>query len=276
MIETTDTTVVGATAERQGTAGMGRAHDGTAPDAPPPVTTEQAAQKTDEVPLAPEGSPGEKPEKLTLQELLDAGVIHPLARQALDEERGKARQAEERMLRVLAETDNQRKRMQREQDERIRHANESLLLEMLPVLDNLERSLAHSSDGANIAGLRKGVELTLSQFRHVIEHVGVQGIAVAAGDRFDPRLQEAVFRDDGADLPEQTVVSVVQAGFKYRDRVLRPARVVVSSGKGHCPAEQSVAPPPTSTEPREPLPAPPLDEAATTARPDPDVAKEGR
>jgi len=276
MTESTDTAPVAATADGQGTTEPGEAQKEPVLVASSTAPTEQAMETAGGAAPAPGSSPAEKLEKLTLQELLDAGLIHPLARQALDEERDKARQAEERMLRVLAETDNQRKRMQREQDDRIRYANESLLLEMLPVLDNLERFLSQGSDGANIAELRKGVELTLSQFRQVMEHVGVQAITVGAGDRFDPRLQEAVFQDDGADQPEQTVVSVVQSGFKYRERVLRPARVVVSSGRGHTPADRSVASPGSPTEPAAPAPAQPLDEAARPERRDEGASKEGR
>lgn len=241
MTDTTATAPVAATADGQGTTEPGEAQKEPVLDSSSTAPPEQATKTTGERTPAPESSPEEKLEKLTLQELLDEGLIHPLVRQALDEERDKARQAEERLLRVLAETDNQRKRMQREQDDRIRYANESLLLEMLPVLDNLERFLSQGSESANIAELRKGVELTLSQFRHVMEHVGVQPIEVKPGDGFDPRLQEAVFRDDTASMPENTVVSVAQSGFRYRERVLRPARVVVSSGKGCRPAEMPVA-----------------------------------
>lgn len=275
MTETTDTPPVEATADRQEVAEPNTASEEPVAFSSSTAHAEKATDTTGERAPAPESSSEEKLEKLTLQELLDAGLIHPLARRALDEERDKARQAEERMLRVLAETDNQRKRMQREQDDRIRYANESLLLEMLPVLDNLERFLSQGSDGANLAELRKGVELTLSQFKQVMEHVGVQAIAVAAGDSFDPRLQEAVFQDDGADQPEQTVVSVVQSGFKYRERVLRPARVVVSSGKGH----KAAGTPATSlSEPTGPFETPAaqsLDRTTQAERRDEGVPKEG-
>ncbi len=275
MTETTDTRPVEATADRQGTTEPGKTQKEPVLVSSSTAPPEQGKETTSDRAPAPESSSEEKLEKLTLQELLNAGLIHPLVRRALDEERDKARQAEERMLRVLAETDNQRKRMQREQDERIRYANESLLLEMLPVLDNLERFLSQGSDGANIADLRKGVELTLSQFKQVMEHVGVQAIAVAAGDRFDPRLQEAVFQDDGADQPEQTVVSIVQSGFKYRERVLRPARVVVSSGKGHKAAGTPATPPSEPTGPFETQAAQSLDQTARAERQREGVPKEG-
>jgi molecular chaperone GrpE len=152
---------------------------------------------------------------------------------ALETERERARQAEERMLRVLADTDNQRKRLEREQKEAVRFANERLLLEMLPVLDNLERCVVHAAAGADVNELRKGAELTLAQFRQVVQNVGVEAVPAAPGVAFDPTVHEAVLQDDEADLPERTIARVVQPGFKYRDRLLRPARVVVASGKGH-------------------------------------------
>jgi len=150
---------------------------------------------------------------------------------ALEAERDRARQAEERMLRVLADTDNQRKRLEREQKEAVRFANERLLLEMLPVLDNLERCVVHAAGGADAKEIWKGAELTLAQFRQVVQNVGVEAVLAAPGVAFDPAVHEAVLQDDEADLPEKTIARVVQPGFKYRERLLRPARVVVASGR---------------------------------------------
>jgi molecular chaperone GrpE len=169
----------------------------------------------------------------TLQEMLDAGAVHPLVRAALEAERDKGREAHERMLRVLAESDNQCKRLEREQKESVRFANEGLLRELLPVLDNLERCTVHVADGADAAReLYEGVELTFAQFRQVVQSVGVEAVPAAPGVAFDPAIHEAVLQDDEADLPEKTVTRVVQPGFKYQERLLRPARVVVASGKG--------------------------------------------
>jgi molecular chaperone GrpE len=180
---------------------------------------------------APAASAATKAEP-TLEELLASGEVQPIVRKALDGERERAKQAEDRMLRTLAETDNQKKRLAREQEDRIRFANESLLLGMLPVLDNLELSLSHARDDVDVKQLRKGVELTLSLFRQVIKDTGVHPIAAERGATFDPAVHEAVAQDDHADLPERTIATVVQSGFKYRERVLRPARVTVATGKG--------------------------------------------
>jgi molecular chaperone GrpE len=212
--ETTDTST-----EESGVASAGAHHESA------PAALSPGAATTDVSARAPEPKP-----EPTLEDLLHDA--HPVVRKALEAERERAKQAEDRMLRVLAETDNQKKRLAREHEDRIRFANESLLLGMLPVLDNLELSLSHARDDVNVKQLRKGVELTLTLFRQVIKDTGVQPIAAERGSTFDPALHEAVAQDDHADLPERTIATVVQSGFKYRDRVLRPARVTVATGKG--------------------------------------------
>jgi molecular chaperone GrpE len=170
----------------------------------------------------------------------------------MEAERDRARLAEERMLRVLADTDNQRKRLERELKEGVRFANEQLLLEMLPVLDNLERCVVHAAGDTDAKEIRKGAELTLAQFRQVMEKFGVEAVAAAPGIAFDPTLHEAVLQDDAADLPERTIARVVQPGFKYRERLLRPARVVVASGKGRRDGTRAAEPPAKEeTEPRQ-------------------------
>jgi molecular chaperone GrpE len=168
----------------------------------------------------------------TLDDLLASGNVPPLVARALKAERERARKAEDRMLRALAEADNQRKRLARDCEERTRHANESLLREMLPVLDGLELALAHARDGADAKELQKGVELTLSLFRQVLRNVGVEPIGAERGMSFDPSVHEAIAQDHDVDLPERAIAKVAQSGFRYRERVLRPARVAVSSGKG--------------------------------------------
>ena len=80
--------------------------------------------------------------------------------------------------------------------------------------------------------LRKGVEQTLTQFRQVVQSVGVEAVPAVPGVAFDPAIHEAVLQDDQADLPEKTIARVFQPGFKYRERLLRPARVAVASGRG--------------------------------------------
>ncbi len=180
----------------------------------------------------PDVESGNGPPEPILQELLDAGLVHPVVRTALELAQERARVAEDRLRRELADADNRRKRLHREHEEGLRYGNERLLSRMLPVLDNLERSLAHAVDDVDLRELRRGVELTLAQFQQVLQAEGVEPVPAAPGVPFDPAVHEAVSRDDSADLPAQTISAVLQSGFTYRGRLLRPARVVVASGRG--------------------------------------------
>lgn len=192
------------------------------PDGGDPARPSDAAQP---------GSDADPPE-LTLAALLEKGDVHPLLRQALEAADGKVKEAEDRMLRAVAESQNERRRLAKEQADRIRFANESLLAELLPVLDNLELCIEHAGDDADVKNLRMGVEMTVTQFKQAVENVGAKPIEVQVGDSFDPKLHDAAMQDDEADLPARTVAKVVRGGFTYRDRILRPAKVVVATGKG--------------------------------------------
>ncbi|MGD8859230.1 MAG: nucleotide exchange factor GrpE [Myxococcales bacterium] len=180
------------------------------------------------------GKPADPPEAQGpgLEELLERGEVPGPAVAALEAERQRASEAEDRMLRAMADLENQRKRLERDFEDRVRFANERVLKEMLQVFDSLELGLAHTASGAEVGELRKGIEAALEQFRTAFENSGATRIEAAPGMRFDPKVHEAVFQDDAADQPAQTIVNVVQTGFTFHERVLRPARVVVATGKG--------------------------------------------
>lgn len=146
-----------------------------------------------------------------------------------------ARELEElqdRYLRLAAEFDNFRKRVVRERAELIRTAHEGLLLEFLPVLDNLERALAaaRSSAGSSRASeaLIEGVEITLRLFKGVLEKAGVREIETV-GREFDPAVHHAVEQVRVTEAPENTVVEEVLRGYLLDQKVLRPAQVKVST-----------------------------------------------
>ncbi len=138
-----------------------------------------------------------------------------------------ARGHEERALRTVAEFDNARKRAQREREEHTRFANESLIRELLPVLDNLDRALAAGRADPGAAALTAGVELIQREFLRVLEKVGVAPFA-SVGDRFDPERHEAIARVPGAPHEEAAVVSETARGYLMHGRVLRPATVTVA------------------------------------------------
>jgi len=132
----------------------------------------------------------------------------------------------DKYLRLYAEFDNYRKRIAREKEELIRYGNESLLYELLPVIDNLELALKHSSDEAG-AGIVRGVEITLKELRRTLEKFGLSRIE-AEGKEFDPSVHHAMTQVEREDMDEKMVAEEMRAGYLYRDKVLRPSLVAVS------------------------------------------------
>jgi len=134
-------------------------------------------------------------------------------------------------LRARADLDNSRKRAQRDVDEAHRYANDRLLKEMIPVLDNLERALAHagSEGGGEAQSLIEGVTLTVNLFRKVLEGFGVKPV-VAVGALFDPNLHQAMGQVETSEHPPNTVVTEFQKGYFLNDRLLRPALVMIAKG----------------------------------------------
>lgn len=131
-------------------------------------------------------------------------------------------------LRERADLENARKRHQRDREEAIRFANDRLLKEMIPVLDNLERAVNHAEQGDNDSqGLLEGVNMTINQFRKVLEDFGVKPI-IALGEDFDPNLHQAMGQIESADQAVNTVISEFQKGYLLNDRLLRPSLVMVA------------------------------------------------
>lgn len=137
-----------------------------------------------------------------------------------------AGQLRELYLRKLADFDNYRKRKDKEMADYRRQSNADLLRDLLPVVDNLERALAVGSDDAG--GVRIGVELTLRQFKDVLGRHGVTEVD-PDGQQFDPSLHEAVSRLHTVGAEPDTVVQVLQKGYRLGDRLLRAALVVVAA-----------------------------------------------
>jgi molecular chaperone GrpE len=135
---------------------------------------------------------------------------------------------QDRYLRAVAEFDNARKRSAREREEYTRYANESLLRDLLPVLDNLDRALqAARSEPA--AAVTAGVELIQREMLRVLEKFGLTPFT-SVGQPFDPERHEAVARVQRPDLPDMTVAAETARGYLLNGRVLRPAMVTVAMG----------------------------------------------
>lgn len=163
---------------------------------------------------------------------------------ALEQTQKEAKSLHERLLRVSADFDNYKKRQARERAESVRFANESLLKELMPVLDNLDRAIAAIKDTAEAEGgaaktLLEGVEMVHRQFLETLGRFGVEPFS-ALGQPFDPARHEAVAQREDTSVPNQTVIEEYQKGYMLHDRLVRPAMVVVSSGG---PKEEAKAAP---------------------------------
>lgn len=150
------------------------------------------------------------------------------------EDRCQAAEAEakknyERLLRVSAEFENYKKRSLREMEEYRKYANETILTDLLTVIDNLERALdSGKTSKASDNCLVDGVDLTLKELLKILERFNVKQID-AMEKPFDPNFHQAVMKESTADYPENTVIREFQKGYLLHDRLIRPSMVVVST-----------------------------------------------
>jgi molecular chaperone GrpE len=154
-------------------------------------------------------------------EVAEAGTpeVEDLRRQ-LDER-------QDRLLRTLAEMDNMRRRLQRDREEYTRYATESLLRDLIPVLDNFDRALGAARSGPDGGRILEGVELIQRELLKVLERAGLQRYS-ALGQRFDPTRHEATARVVANEHMPDTVVAEIAPGYLLHDRVLRAAQVAVA------------------------------------------------
>ena len=134
---------------------------------------------------------------------------------------------QDRLLRALAETENVRRRAQRDREEYVKYATESLLRDLIPVLDNFDRALA-AARGSGSDTVMNGVELIQRELLRVLERAGLTRYS-AAGERFDPTRHEAIARVVSAEQTPDTVVQETAPGYLLHGRVLRPAMVAVAA-----------------------------------------------
>ena len=147
----------------------------------------------------------------------------------------------DKYLRLAAEFDNYKRRVQRDQSDTIRFANERLFKDLLPTLDNLERALQSGHEQALIEGLLEGVELTYKHFLDTLQKMGMKQIA-SVGELFDPAKHQAVGQVESLTVSENVIVDEYQKGYFLHDRILRPAMVTVAKAQtepGDGEAQQS-------------------------------------
>ena len=140
----------------------------------------------------------------------------------------------DRMLRVAAESENFKKRMQRERDTMLKYAGENILRELLTTVDNLDRALEQVEDAKELTedkvrALIEGVQLTRKGLLGTLEKFDVTPLE-SVGEKFDPELHEALTMEASDKVPAQHVLQEFVKGYKYKDRLLRAAKVAVSNG----------------------------------------------
>lgn len=158
--------------------------------------------------------------------------------------RGELAALQEKMLRLQADFDNFRRRALKEREEAHQYGHENLVKDLLASVDNLDRAIEHArkSDGGDFESMLQGVELVQRELLGALANHGVSEIE-AENVAFDPNVHEAMAQKEDDSVPTNTVIEVFQKGYRLRDRLLRPARVVVSTpaaggGEGGAEAEQ--------------------------------------
>jgi len=161
----------------------------------------------------------------------DTEPVEPSATEVAEVEALKAEvlKYKDAALRALADLDNSRKRLTREKEDAIRFANASLLENLLPILDNFELGMVAARNTPGAANVAMGFEMVRKQLEDFLRSQGVETID-ATGQPFDPNLHDAVAHEASETVPEEHVISQMRRGFKLRDRLIRPATVVVSKG----------------------------------------------
>ena len=132
-------------------------------------------------------------------------------------------------LRARADLDNYRKRMAREKEDATRYANAAFLERLIPILDNFEFGLQAARSGSSDSAVIDGMMMVYKQLQDFLAACGVETID-ATGQKFDPRLHEAISQEEHPEVEEGTVVRQIRKGYKLRERLIRPANVVVAKG----------------------------------------------
>ncbi|MFH1985005.1 MAG: nucleotide exchange factor GrpE [Pseudomonadota bacterium] len=143
----------------------------------------------------------------------------------------------DRFLRVSAEFENYKKRSAKEMSDFRKYANESILKDLLHVVDNLERALETGATSQSTAAICEGVALTLKDLLRLFDGLSVEAVE-AMGKPFDPVVHQAVMQEPSATQPENTVIRELQKGYTLHGRLLRPAMVVVATAISDQPADQ--------------------------------------
>ncbi len=150
-----------------------------------------------------------------------------LMKKELEKKELEIKELRDSYLRALAEWDNYRKRMENEFAEYKKYAKVDFIVKILPVLDNFDRAIAGAELNPNFESLFKGIEIIERQLREILRSIGLVEYS-GLGEQFDPSIHEAVGVVTTNEHPENTIVEEISKGYKVGDRVIKPAKVLVS------------------------------------------------
>jgi molecular chaperone GrpE len=154
-----------------------------------------------------------------------ASAVDPLA-----EAESKLAAMKDQLLRTAADFDNFRKRSRREVEDALAAGKESILKDLLPVFDNLERAVSLSGSATDLASFVSGIDMVMKQFVEALKRGGIERIE-AKGQAFDPTVHEAIQQIETDDVPAGAVAAEVQTGYRFANKLIRPALVVVAKPK---------------------------------------------
>ncbi len=152
----------------------------------------------------------------------------------------RAASLKDQLLRTAADFDNYRKRSRREVEDARLAGGESMLKELLPVFDNMERATAAADGATDVSALTNGIEMVVRQFQDALKKLGVERVP-SVGQPFDPSVHEAIQQIPSADVPPGHVAAEIQGGYRAGGRLLRPAMVVVAAAQPDGAAETTTS-----------------------------------
>ncbi|MBF0478369.1 MAG: nucleotide exchange factor GrpE [Candidatus Omnitrophica bacterium] len=171
-----------------------------------------------------ENSPEEKPEAVEAMVTIKQAELEALKAQLAECQNG--------TLRLYADFENTRKRMERDKQEFVKYANEKVIVEFLNILDDLERSvLVARSKHQDYENFLKGVEMIMSRILDMLKKHGVKSMEVVPGLSFDPHCHEVLMQEATNEMPDGSVMEELQKGYYLGDRVVRTAKVKVAKEK---------------------------------------------
>jgi molecular chaperone GrpE len=175
-----------------------------------------------------------KPEGAEEHELIEEKLLEKMSETELikkiDEFRQKSEENYDKYIRAKADIDNIIKRNKKEKEEWIKYSNETLIKDLLPVIDNLEKAIQHSKCDDTLQALRQGVEMTLKGLKDTLAKAGLEEVT-SKGQTFDPQFHHAVLEQEDENTEAGKILNELQKGYCLNKRLIRPAMVVVSKGK---------------------------------------------